>query len=348
MSLIADALRRAQEGAARRLPPLAGGRSPFPGLGPRADGRRWRALAVALVAVGVAGIALWAGLSFTRRTGSAPTTPPLVVVTPVPPAPETATPPPEAAASPVPEPARTPPPPPAPTAARRPPVRAPLASTVPVAPLLRGPFSPVPSTPATVEVRVFEVTEAQEALAAGLDAHQQGNLANAIEEYRRGIASDARNPGLYNNLGIVLRQTGNLEEAAQAFEGALKIDLKYEKALNNLGVTRYQQGRFEDAIDLFKQAIRINASNAESYVNLGIIYLQAGRSDEAVGALQDALRYDPRSAEAHYNLALLWERRGDRDRALQHYERFLELAGSGHEALVARVKDHLGQLQRRR
>jgi len=113
-------------------------------------------------------------------------------------------------------------------------------------------------------------------------------------------------------------------------------------------VTRYQQGRFEDAIDLFKQAIRINASNAESYVNLGIIYLQAGRADEALGALQDALRYDPRSPEAYYNLALLWERRGDRDRALQHYERFVELAGSGHEALVTRVKEYLGQLARRR
>lgn len=348
MSLIVDALRRAQEGAARRLPPLAGHgvRSPFPGLGLPSDRRRgrWRTMTILLVVAGVAGTGVWFVRDYVvRQTPRAATAPRLLVVEPVA-TPGSAEVPSAAAAE---EAAAAPNPPPPRTAgrARRP---SPLPSARPAVVPARAPGSPAPATPPTVEVHVFQVQQGAEALSAGLNEHQRGDLPKAIEQYRRGIESDPRNPGLFNNLGLALKQNGSLDEAAQAFEAAMKLDPKYEKALNNLGVTRYQQGRFEEAIDLFKQAIRINPGNAQSYVNLGIIYLPAGRSDEAFSVFQDALRYDPRSPEAHYNLGLLWERRGDRDRAQQHYEKFVELAGSPHQALVARVKDYLRQFERRR
>jgi type IV pilus biogenesis/stability protein PilW len=235
-----------------------------------------------------------------------------------------------------------------PVVPRRLPARRIEATTTSAVPLTNAPAVTPPRTPAVVEVHVNEVREAEEALASGLSNQRRGDWAMAIEEYRRGIAADPRNPGLFNNLGIALKQSGRLEEAASAFQDALKVDAKYEKGLNNLGVTRYQQGRFEEAIDLFKQAIRVNPANVESYVNLGIIYLPAGRSDEAFSVFQEALRYDPRSPEANYNLGLLWERRGDAERARQYFERFVTVAGSQHQDLAARVKEHLRQFDPRR
>lgn len=358
MSLIVDALKRAQEGAARRLPPLAGRgvRSPFPGLGLPSDrrGSRWRLAAASLLVLGLAGTGIWFARDYVIRQTPRATAPRVIVTEPVvipgdaerpgavPAEPATAdaagvaAPGRDAAAS---------------RSAGRPrrPSPPPLVSTAPAVPLLRAPIPPTaPPTPATVQLRVFEVEQGGEALSAGLGEHQRGDLPKAIEQYRRGIESDPRNPGLFNNLGLALKESGNLDEAAQAFAEALKLDPKYEKALNNLGVTRYEQGRFEDAIDYFKRAIGINPGNAQSYINLGIIYLPAGRSDEALSMFQDALRYDPRSPEAHYNLALLWERRGDRNRAQQYYEKFVELTGSSNPALAERVKDHLRQFETRR
>ena len=367
MSLIVDALKRAQEGTARRLPPLGGarGRSPLPGLqgGESMNPARMLKLAGGIVLVVVLGLGTWIGTRtyfrprgarlIARPTLNMPETAPLLIVEAVPSAPAVATRPAAAAAGRgrpgTSAPAGADPGRPGTTARSVAPLRPPrLDADVAPVPIASAPSIAPPRTPAVVEVHVNEVRDAEDALAAGLSHQRRGDWASAIEEYRRGIASDAKNPGLFNNLGIALKQTGRLDEAASAFEDALNLDAKYEKALNNLGVTRYQQGRFEQAIDLFKQAIRINPANVESYVNLGIIYLPAGRWDEAFSVFQDALRYDPRSPEANYNLGLLWERRGDAERAKQHYERFVTVAGTQHQDLAARVKDHLKEFDKRR
>ena len=362
MSLIVDALKRAQEGAARRLPPLSASRSPLPGLAASRDhsGRIWRVIGGLIAVAAVAGVGAWliSGRLVRENPRTPALAPPLLVVETLPPT-STPTPsnPPEATGGPASE-----------TAAGARGTANPRSSRAGVPRRIggRAPATPVPSlsppaaaqpsvvappSPAAapaVEVHVDRTKQGAEAMAAGLGDQQRGDLARAIEQYRRGIEADPRNPGLFNNLGIALRQSGRVDEAVEAFDAALKLDPKYEKALNNLGVTRYQQGRYEAAIDLFRQAIRVNPSNAESYVNLGVIYLPAGRWDDALAAFQQAMQYDPRSAEAHYNLALLWERRGDRDRAQEHYEKFVELAGTQHADLVARVKEHLRQFERRR
>ena len=345
MSLIVDALRRAQDGASRRLPPLAGARSPLPGLAMsrRRSGTVRTIGLFAAAAVIVAGA--WFGRGYLlqpRRVTPVPLAPPLLVVDAVPlpaavpvPPPETQAPEPEEPAAPVRQPVRR-------AAAPRP-VIPPILPSAPAVPS-RAAVAPSP----VVEIRVDRTKLAEDSMAAGIISQQRGDLADAIEQYRHGIAVDPRNAGLHNNLGIALRQSGRLDEAVQSFEMALQIDAKYEKALNNLGVSRYQQGQYAAAIDLFKQAIRVNPANAESHVNLGVIYLPAGRFDDALGEFQEALRYDPRSAEANYNLALLWERRGDQDRARPYYERFVELAGSQHADLAARVKERLQQFDRRR
>jgi len=349
MSLIVDALRRAQDGASRRLPPLAGARSPLPGLAMsrRRSGRARTIGLLAAAVVVVAGAWLGRGYLLPTRTAArapAPLAPPLLVVDAVPLPAAVPTPPP-AADAPVPE-AETPA-----VAARPRGRRAPAPP--PVVPPLLPSAAAAPSRPAVapapvVEIRVDRTKLAEDSMAAGIVSQRRGDLADAIEQYRQGIAVDPRNAGLHNNLGIALRQSGRLDEAVQSFEMALQIDAKYEKALNNLGVSRYQQGQYAAAIDLFKQAIRVNPANAESHVNLGVIYLPAGRFDDALSEFQEALRYDPRSAEANYNLALLWERRGDQDRARPYYERFVELAGSQHADLAARVKERLQQFDRRR
>jgi tetratricopeptide (TPR) repeat protein len=382
MSLIVDALKRAQEGTTRRVPPLAGqsATGPLPGLMARsaAGGGRTRGFMLIALAVGVVaaigGVAVrFAGGPVTRP---APRTPPPVLL--LEPAGRSSSPPKQAAevgtsieevraallaAQPL-ETHETTPPPPRATSGRiagpralPPPVEVverPAPSAVPPA---AGPESAIPDAsprpPATarevatvVKVHPEPAKEAGEALTAGLKEQQAGHTANAIEEYRRGTRIDAHNPGLFNNLGVALRESGHLDEAIAAFQAALNIDPKYEKALNNLGVSRYQQGQYADAIELFNHALRVNPANAESAINIGMIYFLAQRWDEALSAFQQALRYDPKSAEAHYNLGLFWERRGDKEKALQAYRKFVEFAGPQRAQLAARVADHLRQMER--
>lgn len=414
MSLIVEALKRAQEGAVRRLPPLSGHqtRGPFPERTAPSDGDRGMSrsvlvgLAIGAVAV-VGGGGVWfAGGSFARPVSKTP--PQVLVVEPVVPpaplAPKLAS---EAgtsieevraallAAQPletnatrqqdVDAPAAREPAPAKEAAAAKAPVAAadrprstkpretsglvtrrqmtpvdpvtPVHAEAPVPPSevpISRPSPRPPAAPAArdvgaiVKVHSEPAKEAGEALAAGLKDQQGGQTAKAIDQYRRGIRADARNPGLHNNLGVALRDSGRLDEAIEAFQAALDIDPKYEKALNNLGVSRYQQGNYAEAVDLFSQALRINPANVESSINIGMIYFLAQRWDEALNAFQQALKYNPQSAEAHYNLGLFWERHGDHEKALQAYRTFVELAGAAHAPLAARVTEHVRQMERRK
>ncbi len=394
MSLIVQALKRAQEGAGRHLPPLAahGGRRPLPGLG-RLSERGWREWRIVLTLAAAVVLVIAAGAWLVRGRLNQPaarTAPPSVLVvepltsprsgvvptaqaqpgqapgdetsmTEVRAALQAADRPASDAGLPAPVPAAgvsdrapaTPMAAPATVAPGRTVVApTPNPPAMPVAPTVPASWADArsaepPLPPPVVEVHAERGKGAAAALAAGVSDHDEGDLTEAIEQYRQGIQLDPRDPALFNNLGVALKDRGRVDEAITAFQQALDIDRRYDKALNNLGVIRYQQGQYAEAIDLFQQAIRVNPSNVEGYVNLGIIYSPANRWDEALAAFQQALHYDPRSAEAYYNLGILWERRGDHDKALQHYEKFIELAGREHAALAARVKEHIQRMMER-
>ena len=54
----------------------------------------------------------------------------------------------------------------------------------------------------------------------------------------------------------------------------------------------------------------------------------------------------PRNAAAHYNLAQLYDQTNEAARAVEHYRRFLETAGSEHAGRAAAVRARIAELSR--
>lgn len=352
MSLIADALKRAQQGAIRRLPPFTLRRPVSGAPGPWNAGRGRRlVLAGASAAVVVSLVVIGVYLARPKPEVSRSPHRAMLIVEPVAPlAPATTPSPTPGAATSILEVRAAlqaePTAPPRPALPAVPPTPRQEAPAPPPSSPPRA-IEPPPAFPPTVEVHAAG-KEAGASFAEALRYHQEGQLVRAIEAYEKSIAADPRNQAAYNNLGVALKDSGRLASAIEAFEKAIALDPKYEKALNNLGVIRYRKGQFEEAIGLFREALRINPANVESHTNLGVIYLQAERYDDALEAFQRALRLDPKLAEAHYNLARLWELRGQRESAQRHYEKFVDLASDRHPALVAQVRERVRSLARGR
>lgn len=174
-------------------------------------------------------------------------------------------------------------------------------------------------------------------LLASIDA-AQGQLQQAIAEYREAIAIRPDFWQTYRDLGVLYWNARRYQDAIDAsmevtrlqpdspigwvLRGnvhATMVDLDaarrdYETALthggsaatySNLGFVSYYQGRFDDATRYYEQAVALRPKNSLTHWNLGDAYRQAGRSADARRAYDDAraladqdLRVNPKDVTA--------------------------------------------------
>ena len=143
---------------------------------------------------------------------------------------------------------------------------------------------------------------------------------------------------------VVRMNAGDDAAAEQAFRKIAADYPQYSGALVNLGILQAKQGRLEDAEKSFQSALERNASNAAALNQLGIVYRKLGRFQEADQSYQRAVQADPNYANAYLNLGVLCDLYLQQpERALEAYERYLEVAASPD----GRVKTWVAELRKR-
>ncbi len=122
-------------------------------------------------------------------------------------------------------------------------------------------------------------------------------------------------PGAHVNLAIIFASRGDLQAAENSLTDALIVDPSHAAALNQLGMLLRRQGKFVEAESAYMKAIQAN----------------------------------PDYALAHYNLGVLNDLYLQRlDVALEHYERYQELAGDNQQVTkwIADLKRRISATQR--
>lgn len=140
---------------------------------------------------------------------------------------------------------------------------------------------------------------ARQALAAGRTA----------EAERSFVALTKSNPelaGPYANLGLIYRQAGKTADAVAALEKAVLLSPQRAELHNQLGVTYRMAGDFAKAKASYERSIALDANYAVALLNLGILYD-----------------------------LYLW----DGARALELYDRYLQLTPGGDEQVKRWVSD---------
>ena len=187
--------------------------------------------------------------------------------------------------------------------------------------------------------------DASELFGRALGAQQRGELRTAVALYRRAIERNPSDAQLHNNLGTVYRRLSMPGEALAAFRTAVDVDRSYAPAWSNLGIMLDALGRDEEAIEAFREALRHDPSNNGARVNLANKYIGMGVIDEARSLLNEVLRDAPALPEAHYAMARAMETAGDTTEAIRHYRVFLDVAEGRFPALASRVEGHLEELE---
>jgi tetratricopeptide (TPR) repeat protein len=104
------------------------------------------------------------------------------------------------------------------------------------------------------------------------------------------------------NLGVFLARQGEVADAITQYRRALAIKPDFDKAHNNLGVALARLGHVNEALRHFQEALKTNPLYAEAHYNLGLALMLQGRQREAAGHFRRTLALRPDAQAAQRDL----------------------------------------------
>lgn len=113
-------------------------------------------------------------------------------------------------------------------------------------------------------------------------------------------------------------QAGRIEAAEATYRQILRIDPRHSEALRLSGLIAHQRGQHQLAVDLVSRAIAVRATPLH-YLNLGMAYEGLNQFERAVESYQRTLELDPTSVDALNCLGNSYRARGDWKAALDCY-----------------------------
>jgi tetratricopeptide (TPR) repeat protein len=122
----------------------------------------------------------------------------------------------------------------------------------------------------------------------GTDRTTRGKLANLQAE-----------------LGDALREAGELAEAVEAYRKALERCPEFHDIRFRLGVVLRELGRPDRALAEFRRVQAANPGFLDAWVQLGVTLYTLGRSPEAVEAWESVIQRQPAHADAEMYLRLV-------------------------------------------
>lgn len=156
-------------------------------------------------------------------------------------------------------------------------------------------------------------------------AKAQGDVAQALEHYRKAITLRPNEGEFHYSLGVVYQETEQLEQAADAYRAALRSKPTHIKAQENLAIVLAAQRQFDEAVRLLEQTAKVQPDNPQLLANFAEILRQRGDLPSAAAVGWRAVAAGPNHPTAHHNLAVILAKSGDINGAITHTRRVMEL-----------------------
>lgn len=144
---------------------------------------------------------------------------------------------------------------------------------------------------------------------------------------------------------IGLAQAGDLAGAETILQALNKSDADQPEVNHQLGMIHARTGRTETGLDLLRRAVQLRPEESLYWNNLAAACLAIERSQEAVDAAHKAVGLDPKNFMAWQNLALGQRDLGERNAATEAFERAAQL-GTLDASGLASWGECLGALRR--
>jgi tetratricopeptide (TPR) repeat protein len=158
-------------------------------------------------------------------------------------------------------------------------------------------------------------------LAAAQVAESRGDVASAIDQYEKALASDPKLTAAWYGLGVTSAQARQFDKSLNAWKHYVTLVKDDPAAYANLGFTYDLSGQFDKAQATYLEGIKLNPKHKACRVNYGLMLAKAGRIADARAEFAAVLK----PADVHYNLGSIYEQQGKYDQSRVEYETAIEL-----------------------
>ena len=186
---------------------------------------------------------------------------------------------------------------------------------------------------------------------------RSGRLKEAIQILWNYLEIDDRSAKLNYNLSQLYNIFNKLDKALKYALRAVELDLNFKDAYDLIGNIYFKMRDYERSVAAYKEVIAISSKDAMGYYNLGCVYHATENFDEAENCWKNAIKYEkgikkikerdkisedelsvslvvlkkPVSFRAHKSLGRLYLERSLPDKALEDFQKAVELEPSDPE-----------------
>jgi tetratricopeptide (TPR) repeat protein len=169
--------------------------------------------------------------------------------------------------------------------------------------------------------------------------YQNGDIAGAIEEFKKGLLIDPKDVNLHNSLGVCYGVNEAYDLALTAFDNAIRLAPQEIMPLYNKGYILSVSGEKEKAMDCFMKANAKESGIFEVVFHIGQTLLEKGKTEKAMFFLKESIKANGRSGPAHKSLGSCLKQLGLYREALRAYKTAVKINPSDAQSLC-----DLGQL----
>ena len=160
---------------------------------------------------------------------------------------------------------------------------------------------------------------------------KSNQVPEAVEEFDKTCDLDPNESKWFGHLAAELPQTGDLDEATvkldiACYRKSLSLDPSDAKVQAALGVALFRDGQAQEGYEHLQRAVEMDPGFADGHNELATALAKMGRVEDAVVEVQKAIALSPSSAEYRYNLGFALELRGDLAGAIEAFQKSVELS----------------------
>src|SRR5438876_1083651 len=151
----------------------------------------------------------------------------------------------------------------------------------------------------------------------------------------------------------MLDDQGQAAQAIEEYKKALALDPNNSLILSEMAESYLRNNRLREAVDVAQKAIQADRDNIEAHKILSTVYLQViGRANaqqppstetinNAIREFEEIIRIDPTERQSFLMLGRLYQIKGERDKAADIYKKFLGVEPGSEEGVTALAKLHM-------